>query len=89
LNFATQAAIPDHAFNFNVHVRLPKEGQMLGFLSNMLSIALGVVLGTVIAWVVSYFLAKRMLPSIIRMLYEKREALEALRTLMERLGFAE
>jgi len=62
---------------------------MYELLSNALSIALGVVLGTVAAWVASYFLARRMLPSLIRMLYEKRENLEALRTLMEKLGVAE
>jgi hypothetical protein len=61
----------------------------LEFLLNAFSIALGVVFGTVIAWIMSYFLARKMLPSLLRMLYEKRETIEALRALMEKLGVAE
>jgi hypothetical protein len=48
-----------------------------------------VVFGTVVAWIMSDFLARKMLPSLIRMLYEKRETLEALRALKEKLGVAE
>jgi hypothetical protein len=61
----------------------------LELLLNAFSIALGVVFGTVIARIMSYFLARKMLPSLIRMLYEKRETIEALRTLMEKLGVTE
>jgi len=55
-------------------------------LASVLLIALGITLGTVLSWLVSFFMAKKMLPTFIRLLCENEEAVEALRKLMERIG---
>jgi len=50
-------------------------------LSNFLTIAFGVVAGTLLTWIISYFMAKRMLPKLLRSLSKNPEIINAIRIL--------
>ena len=47
-------------------------------LSNFLTIAFGVIAGTLLTWIISYFMAKRMLPKLLKSLSENPEIINAI-----------
>jgi len=50
-------------------------------LSNFLTIAFGVIAGTLLTWIISYFMAKRMLPKLLRSLSKNPEIINAIQIL--------
>ena len=50
-------------------------------LSNFLTIAFGVIAGTLLTWIISYFMAKRMLPKLLRSLSKNPEIINAMQIL--------
>nr|MDO8044804.1 ferredoxin family protein [Candidatus Baldrarchaeota archaeon] len=50
-------------------------------LSNFLTIAFGVIAGTLLTWIISYFMAKRMLPKLLRSLSKNPEIINAIQML--------
>jgi len=50
-------------------------------LSNFLTIAFGVIAGTLLMWIISYFMAKRMLPKLLRSLSKNPEIINAIQIL--------
>ena len=53
-------------------------------LSNFLTIAFGVIAGTLLTWIISYFMAKRMLPKLLRSLSKNPEIINAIQILKAR-----
>jgi len=51
---------------------------LIEVLSNFLTIAFGVVAGTLLTWIISYFMAKRMLPKLLKSLSENPEIINAI-----------
>ena len=54
---------------------------LLDVLLSIASIASGVVLGTVLTWIISYYMGKRLLPSLIKSLSENPEVIKTIQTL--------
>jgi len=50
-------------------------------LSNFLTIAFGVIAGTLLTWIISYFMAKKMLPKLLRSLSKNPEIINAIQIL--------
>ena len=50
-------------------------------LSNFLTIAFGVIAGTLLTWIISYFMAKRMLPKLLKSLSKNPEIINAIQIL--------
>jgi len=50
-------------------------------LSSFLTIAFGVIAGTLLTWIISYFMAKRMLPKLLRSLSKNPEIINAIQIL--------
>ena len=50
-------------------------------LYNFLTIAFGVIAGTLLTWVISYFMAKRMLPELLKFLSKNPEIMNAMQIL--------
>ena len=50
-------------------------------LSNFLTIAFGVIAGTLLTWIISYFMAKIMLPKLLRSLSKNSEIINAIQIL--------
>jgi len=50
-------------------------------LSNFFTIAFGVIAGTLLTWIISYFMAKRMLPKLLRSLSRNPEIINAIQIL--------
>jgi len=55
-------------------------------LSNFLTVAFGVIAGTLLIWIISYFMAKRMLPKLLRSLGKNPEIINAMRMLKANLN---
>jgi len=47
-------------------------------ISNFLTVAFGVVAGTILTWIISYFMAKRMLPKLLRSLSKNPEIINTI-----------
>ena len=50
-------------------------------LSNFLTIAFGVIAGTLLTWIISYFMAKKMLPNLLKSLSKNPEIINAIQIL--------
>ena len=56
---------------------------MVDMLSSVLTVALGVVVGTLLTWIISYYMAKKILPKLLKSLSNNPEVIRLIQKLRE------
>ena len=56
---------------------------MVDMLSSVLTVALGVVVGTLLTWIISYYMAKEILPKLLKSLSNNPEVIRLIQKLRE------